>query len=128
MVSLTLQPVVQLLLLCATVVRAVEYTVIAFPPQGAQSVVVSVDGQNYPLTARQDIPNLYTGTASAPAESYNYAILDGQGSVLVSESIQRRLATSDSSGNEFFNRTTLHQVPPLVQAYHPIYPRKLLNN
>ncbi|KAI9484702.1 coth protein-domain-containing protein [Zychaea mexicana] len=122
----TAHPMLLLLLLYCTAIsyaQDVQYAVIAFLPEGAQSVVVSVDGTNHPLgPSQQNIPNVYTGTAPAPAETYNYAILDGQGNVLMSEATPRRLANGDSSGNEFFNRTTLHQVPELPQAYHPIYP------
>ncbi|KAG2223187.1 hypothetical protein INT45_011533 [Circinella minor] len=101
----------------------VQYAVIAFFPEGGQSVAVSIDGTNYPLgVSQQNIGNFFTGTAPAPKETYHYVILDAQGNNVATEAIERRLINEQSSGNEFFNRTTFHQVPELPQAYHPIYP------
>ena len=122
---------VYFLIICTTICyvaaqqRDVQYAVIAFLPEGGQSVAVSIDGANYPLgPSQQNIANFFTGTAPAPRETYSYIIMDGQGNNVATESIERRLANELSSGNEFFNRTTLHPIPELPQAYHPIYPRK----
>lgn len=95
----------------------VEYAVVAFPTD--QSVSVVVDNQAYPLTA-SEIPNLFKGVAPFSAQ-YQYALTGGAGDIR--ETNLRQLAEgSTTTGNEFFNRTrTVHNVPSLPQAYHPIY-------
>ncbi|KAG0164856.1 hypothetical protein DFQ28_009623 [Apophysomyces sp. BC1034] len=94
----------------------VQYSVIAFPQPG-QSVSVSVGGQDHPLKASQQHPNLFTGTAPA-ADTYRYSVNNQP------EAAQRTLAKgATSTGNEFFNRSrTVYDVPALPQAYNPIYP------
>ncbi|ORX45901.1 hypothetical protein DM01DRAFT_1364539 [Hesseltinella vesiculosa] len=94
----------------------VQYAVVAFP-SNAGSVQVAVDGQNHPLTADSQVPNLFKGSAPS-GSSYQY-VMDNQ-----AETPKRSLANGASStGNEFFNRThTIVNVPELPQAYHPFYP------
>ncbi|KAI8380988.1 coth protein-domain-containing protein [Radiomyces spectabilis] len=97
----------------------VQYSVVAFPKQ-SQGVAVSVGGQNHPLSADQNVPNLFKGKAPS-GDSYQYVITEGQQST--AESVQRKLAQSaTSTGNEFFNRSqTVFDVPSLPQAYNPVY-------
>lgn len=111
----------------AAVVSAadVKYSVVAFPGDG-QSVAVSVDGQAHALAATQ-YPNLYSGSAPAPSDHYQYVLTSSSGSSQqVAESTTRKLAQGVSqTGNEFFNRSrTIYDVPALPQAYNPVYPRE----
>lgn len=104
-----------------------QYAVVAFLPAGAQSMGVSIDGGNpHPLSASQETPQLYTGTAPSPSQHYQYTILNDQGQAIATETNQRAWVNgATSTGNEFFNRSrSTYEVPSLPQAYHPIYPRK----
>lgn len=117
-----------LLLFCLKPLHAadVEYSVIAFPGN-QQSVNVIVDGQSFPLSQSPDSPNVYKGVAPS-GNQYQYALTGGAGNTI--EAVARtQLAGMTSTGNEFFNRSkTIYEVPPLPQAYNPIYHRKKLAN
>ncbi|OBZ91798.1 hypothetical protein A0J61_00150 [Choanephora cucurbitarum] len=97
-----------------------EYSVIAFP-RDQQNVNVIVDGQSFPLSQSPDSSNLYKGIAPSGTK-YQYALTGGAGNTI--EAVTRTLqAGIASTGNEFFNRSkTVHDIPPLPQAYNPIYP------
>lgn len=102
----------------------VQYSVVAFPKDG-QSVAVSVDGQAHALAATQ-YPNLYSGSAPAPSDHYQYVLTSSGSSQQTAESTTRQLPQGVSNtGNEFFNRSrTVYDVPALPQAFNPIYPRE----
>ncbi|KAI8986432.1 coth protein-domain-containing protein [Pilobolus umbonatus] len=91
----------------------VEYSVVVFP--GDQPVSVIAGDQAYSLTATE-VPNLFKGVAPYSAQ-YQYSTGD------IRESTIRSLAEgTTATGNEFFNRTkTVHVIPELPQAFHPIY-------
>ncbi|KAI9301632.1 coth protein-domain-containing protein [Cunninghamella echinulata] len=114
---LTISSVIALL---STVYADVQYSVVAFPPTGA-NVAVSVNGQNHPLTADGKVPNLFKGTAPS-GDKYQYVFTNGQNNT--PETPLRTLKKdATSTGNEFFNRTyTVLDIPALPQAYHPVYP------
>ncbi|KAI8087712.1 coth protein-domain-containing protein [Gilbertella persicaria] len=99
----------------------VEYSVVGFP-KNQQAVAVVIGGQSYPLTQSTDSPYIYKGIAPS-AEQYQYS-LDN----LLEPVTRRQQVGITSTGNEFFNRSqTVFNVPPLPQAYHPIY-QPLMSN
>lgn len=114
--------------------KEVHYSVVAFPDNG-QSVGVMIehtgngdDGKVYALTASEQYPHVYSGMAPF-SQVYQYALTDAtSGSVVELESEKRSLSQGASStGNEFFGRApTVYSVPELPQAFHPVYPRKML--
>ncbi|CAO3625656.1 unnamed protein product [Cunninghamella blakesleeana] len=119
---LTISSVIALI---STVYADVQYSVVAFPPSGA-SVAVSVNGQNHPLTADNQVPNLFKGSAPS-GDKYQYVFVNGGNN---SPETPMRTLTKDatSTGNEFFNRThTTVNVPALPQAFNPVYPPLFTN-
>jgi hypothetical protein len=108
-------------------VYAAEYSVIAFP-NAEQTVNVVVQGQSHALTQEPDHPNIFKGTAPS-AENYQYALISNAGQQVLEAKPRILQQGVESTGVEFFNRSqTVYNVPGLPQAYHPIYPRKLLNH
>ncbi|KAI9470843.1 MAG: coth protein-domain-containing protein [Benjaminiella poitrasii] len=112
---------VSLALLSLQLIHAadIEYSVIAFP-KDQQTVSVIVNGQAFPLAQSEVSPHIFKGLAPS-ADQYQYALTGGTGDVI--ETVPRKQAAGiTATGNEFFNRTqTIYDVPPLPQAYNPIY-------
>ncbi|KAI7900821.1 coth protein-domain-containing protein [Cokeromyces recurvatus] len=97
----------------------VEYSVVAFPGD-KQSVSVIVEGQKYPLSQSAESPNIFKGVAPS-ANEYQYALTGGSGDI-IETALRKQQAGITTTGNEFFNRSqTVHDVPPLPQAYNPIH-------
>ncbi|KAI9305379.1 coth protein-domain-containing protein [Cunninghamella echinulata] len=104
------------------IAQDVQYSVVAFP-NPTQKVNVQVNGQWYPLQANANVPQLYQGSAPFSA-TYQYGLISDDQQNNAIEAYQRNLTQgTQSTGNEFFNRSrTVYDVPELPMAYHPIYP------
>ncbi|ORY93011.1 coth protein-domain-containing protein [Syncephalastrum racemosum] len=105
-------------LLCQWMVFAseTEYKVIASPGTDERMAVI-VDGQAYPLEAKDEATTLlHTGKAPS-ADAYQYARIDKNGDIIEKESPIRQGA---SARNDFYNRShNTYSVPALERTFPP---------
>ncbi|KAI7850523.1 coth protein-domain-containing protein [Circinella umbellata] len=105
----------------------IQYCVVAFPNQG-EGVSVLINEQSYSLQPSTDRPYVFCGTAPY-GQVYEYVYINSSGAIVKKEEQKRSLANNaTTTGNEFFGRApTVHTVPEVPQAFHPIYPPLFTN-